>query len=290
MAQWEGWASRHVSPKADIPDAHYLLRAEIGTINRAAHQSAIETALRSIDTVVELGPGSPESIAGKTLPFLAHARRYIAVDQAAHQAYGAAEQVLRATRLETEAVISDYYNPPIPKQGRGRTAFVMWGGAIGNIAGRAGSDPLPGLLSELGALAANCNPGDVVFAGIDTEDDLAKLNAAYNCALLSRKFLSVLFAAKKFGLTSGDFRPESWSHKSVWHKAARQCAHYLIAGEDQDFAIGSERLRIHAGYSVITNNSYKFTQDAIRMAARTAGFSRVVVTDDRPMALLMATR
>lgn len=298
MERWEYWSADQPDDPAGgaafwedlvrLPGEYYLPEADVRTLHNAVHYSAVEATLQDIHTVVELGPGSPESVARKTLPFLRYAKHYIAVDQAAHQAEHAAQQVRKALDIPTSYEVADYLFPPIAKEGRPKTAFVMWGGSIGNIEGFAGTDPLPGLVRSLHLMAQNCNRGDVFFIGIDTETDEDCLTAAYNHPVLSRKFLSILFAAKKFGLIAGKFTPETWTHRSVWHPKTRQCAHYLFASEDQDFMIDGARVKIKAGEAFLTNNSYKFTPEEAVEAARIAGFSRPMITDDKPIGLLIA--
>jgi len=300
MEKWEYWEADFYDDPAGgaqfwealikQPGPYYLPAADKAMLVRALNHSAVSTILRDIHTVVELGPGSPESIASKTLPYLTHAKKYIAVDMCIQQAEHAAEQVREALPIKTESLIADYLNPGIAKKDRGKTAFVMWGGSIGNIEGLAGKNAQVKLTQSLSSLSANCNPGDTIFIGLDVESRREIITDAYNTPLLSRKFLSVLYAAKKFGLVQGKFTPETWTHRSVWHDISQQCAHYLIAGEDQDFMIAGRRIKMPAGKAVITNNSYKFSPAIAEEAARQAGFSRVYVSDDRPIALLMATK
>lgn len=300
MEKWEYWDADFYDDPAGgqqfwealvkQPGAYYLPAADMNMINRAVHKDVVDLMIRDIKTVVELGPGSPESIARKTLPFLKYAEKYIAVDLCIQQAEHAATQVHDALGIDTESVIADYLNPGIRKEGREKIAFVMWGGSIGNIEGLAGKNAQAKLTQSLAHLSRECNPGDTVFIGLDVESRRDILTAAYNVPLLSRKFLSVLHAAKKFGLTAGHFTPETWTHRSVWHDVSQQCAHYLIAGEDQDFMIAGRRIKMPAGKAVITNNSYKFSPAIAEEAARQAGFSRVFISDDRPIAMLMATK
>lgn len=273
-----------------FPGQYYLPHSDIMTLARASSYPAIEVVLRSISTIVELGPGSAESISCKTYPFLRHAQSYIAVDQTAHQAQSAAAQVRMAMGINASHEVSHYHYPNIAKNGRSKTGFVMWGGSVANIEGKMGADPLPGLLKTLRAFADTCNQGDVYFVTFDTETNGNKVTAAYNEKLLSRKFLSVLFAAKKLNLINGDFRPGLWTHKSVWHAQSQQCAHYFISGADQSFSIAGKHFSIKTGQSFISNNSYKFTSEQMMSAAKAAGFSRAFITDDRPMALLIATK
>ena len=300
MERWEYWHADYPGDPAGggpfwdalikRPGAYYLPCADMDLIGRMVRNPAIDSVLRGIHSVVELGPGSAESIAGKTMPLMAHAKRYVAIDQTQSQAEAAADQISNTLGLPTEAIVCDYLHANLSDAHYGRKGFMMWGGAIANIEGGVGADPLPELVRSLHLLAAGCNSGDTVFVSIDTEQNKTVITDAYNVPLLSQKFLSVLHAAKKFGMTSGKFTPESWTHRSVWHNENWQCAHYLIAGEDQDFMLAGKRIRIAAGQSVITNNSYKFPHAVVREAARIAGFGRAHVSDDKPIAMLMATK
>lgn len=300
MEKWEYWEADFRGDPAggdqfwesliQNPGPYYIPVADQNMILHARHHSGVDATLRDIHTVVELGPGSRESVERKTLPFLHYAKSYIAIDLNMHHAQRAAHQVKDALGIPTFARCDHYLSPEIVKAKRAKTGFIMWGVSLGNIEGRAGEDPLPKLVNALSSLANTCNPGDTLFIGIDTEHRREALLNAYNTPLLSQKFLSILHAAKKFGLTSGHFTPETWTHRSVWYDKVGQCAHYLIPGEDQDFTIAGQQVHIPAGKAVITNNSYKFSPTLIEEAARAAGFSRVYISNDRPIALLMATK
>jgi len=300
MEKWEYWEASFPGDPAGgetfwenlirRPGQYYLPQGDIDTLSKTSMMPAVEAILQAIEVIVELGPGSAESVSRKTFSFLRHARKYIAVDLNVHQAEHAAKQVRMATGMETSHDIAHYHYPNLPKERRGKTGFIMWGGSIGNIAGSAGADPLPGLVRTLRAFADTCNPGDTYFVSIDTETNAAKLTAAYNEKLLSLKFLSILHAAKKMGLTEGEFTPETWTHRSVWHEQSRQVAHYLIPGSDQNFTIAGRTFMLSAGQAVISNNSYKFTPDQVIEAAKAAGFSRAFMSVDRPIALLIATK
>jgi uncharacterized SAM-dependent methyltransferase len=271
-------------------DGYYPTSMDVKAVRGALNVSGVQAILRSIVNIVELGPGSAQSISQKTLPFLVHAKQYTAVDISALHADQAAGLVEQSLQIKTSVRYEDYIHPNIAKEGREKTGFVMWGISIGNMEGKPGEAPLPRLIQNLSSLADCCNDGDSLFLSIDTEHNQDALMRAYDVPLSSRKVLSILHNAKRRNLVYGNFTPERWTHKPVWHAEVGQYAHYLISGRDQDFILYGQRVKIPAGRAFNAINIYKFTPDTVLLAAKAAGFSRAFLTDDRPIALLVATK
>lgn len=269
---------------------YYPAAADIKMIGNSVRTPSVLALLSDIINIVELGPGSPESIEAKTIPFLRYAQHYTAVDINRAHAEQAAHKVQNAVGISADVQCDDYIHPNLDKNNRPKTGFIMWGSSIGNLEGKPGEPSMLRLVHSLRSLAEGCNQGDSLFLSIDMERRRETLLRAYNGPLPSRKMLSLLYAAKRYGIIEGHFTPETWSHKSVWHVEANQCAHYLISGEKQDFIINGERIHISAGQAFNIINSYKFTQGQILAASENAGFSRIFLSEDKPVALLIATK
>lgn len=269
---------------------YYPAAADIQMIHSIVKTPSVLAILSDIVKIVELGPGSFESVEAKTIPFLSYAQHYTAVDINRAHAEQAARQIQNAMGIPVEAHCDDYIRTTLDKADRPKTGFIMWGSSIGNIEGKPGESCIPRLVESLRSLAEGCNHGDSVFLSIDMERRQETLLRAYNSPLASSKMLSLLHAAKRDGVTNGHFTPETWTHKSVWHADANQCAHYLISGEDQSFFIKEQHISIKAGQTFNIINSYKFTQAQILAASESAGFRRIILSDNRPVALLIATK
>lgn len=272
------------------PGPYYLPQADYEMLAQASRNPVVQSILKDTHTVVELGAGCAKSTALKTIPLLSNAKKYISVDNNEAQARQAAEQINRMLGIPTSTLRDNYLHPDIPKAGRPKTGFFMWGAALGNVEGGAGTSPLPHLVQSLSLLADCCNDGDSVFISVDTETRAEYVLNAYNTPLMAAKILSLLYHAARLKLVYGHFTPASWTYRLAWHESAGQGAHYLIAGEDQDFLLAGKRICIKAGQSFIAINSYKYRPDMVEACAKRAGFRRVVVSNDRPMALLIATK
>jgi uncharacterized SAM-dependent methyltransferase len=300
MEKWEYWPADFPNDPAGgaafwenltrKPGKYYVHSADMSSIENALSQPLFQELFQDFDTVVELGAGSIKSIQEKTMPLLKNIKRYIVVDLCKEQGIAAAQFVKQKTGIDSHFIQIDYNSTFVKNLARGRTAFVMWGCAIGNIEGHKNESADNKLLEIYRVFLANCNEGDAYIVPFDTEQDESKVLAAYHEPLLSKKFLSILFAAKKFGLITGQFDPEVWRHKSEFYQEVGQCAHILYPTKDQNFSIRGQNIHIKAFEPRIENNSYKFKEDAIRNILKQAGFSKTHIFSERPMALTMAIK
>jgi hypothetical protein len=88
---------------------------------------------------------------------------------------------------------------------------------------------------------------------------------------------------------NGHFNPDEWKHESMWIPETMQCTHTIYPTENQDFEICGTRIFIPKNKKFITNNSYKFSEEAILSAAKKAGLVTRVYKNS-PMALLIAQK
>ncbi len=274
------------------PGKYYLVNAEKELIKEALNFSSA-LKLQDIKTVIELGPGSKESLQNKTIPFINKARdvsAYISVDSEENQAYWAAEYIRQHTTINKVSTLHQNFselNINTPREEP--SALVMWGGTIGNIPGHSGSNPYDHLLQSLRRLKETINSGDHIFISFDTEENAKAILNAYNHPLLSACFLSPLHRLIRDNLVTGNFDPYKWNHESIWISEIMQCAHTIYPLEDQEFELCGTKLFIPRFKRFITNNSYKFKPQIMKDAAIEAGYSPIVVQHG-PMALLIAKK
>lgn len=295
MERWEYFRADYLGDPAGggifwdqlikAPGAYYIPQEDQKMIAQALQMPEVIHHLKRLKIIAELGPGSQESIEKKTLPFLRYAEQYIAVDQCIDHADQAVDYIRDTKRIQANSVISDYHAPDLGRFHQNPIGFIMWGVAIGNIEGGWGSDPFWKLVDIFKKLRRNCKSGDAYFIGNDTEQNKDKVLAAYHEPLLSKKFLSILFALDKFGFVKGNFNPQVWRHKSIWAQDVSQCAHCLYPLIPQDFEIMGHHIKAKPGELFIENNSYKIKPDVITEAARAAGFNEVFTTSSRPIAM-----
>lgn len=275
------------------PGGYYLTQGDMDVIAWSVHQKELIAATETIDTVIELGPGSHEAIIKKTLPFLKicpRLRQYIAVDATSEQAANAARIVRQSLNIETGARGQDYINSAITPVARANTAIVMWGSSIGNIDGHANCNPHAKLTKKIKIFSEGMKPNDLLIFGVDTEQDRQKVLNAYSEHALRSSILSPLYRLKRDGYATGNFDPRVWAHEPIWFPENGQCAHTLYPLFDQRINIAGRTIDIPAWRRFISNNSYKFTQEHVCRAVNHAGLRMVACLQNGPIALMIAQK
>lgn len=275
------------------PGAYYPVSAEQKMIRTSLRHKAFLNVLSRIEVVMEVGPGSPDSVSEKTVPFLQKCplfRRYVAVDATAEQADDAARKVRDMFCCEAKTLKFDYNLHPLGKSCEGRCATVMWGNSLGNISGCSGENVFQKLVSILRNFSRGFSVGDIFAFCFDTENDKEKIVRAYSEKLLSQSILSILFRMKRDGVVTGRFAPEMWRHEPVWFPEVGQCAHTIYPTCDQELEIAGTVIPVPAGKRFISNNSYKFSPETVRFAAQKAGIQPLFCFREGPMAMFVGTR
>lgn len=275
------------------PGHYYLAQGDMDVISWAVHQNELIEAVTGIEAIMELGPGSPEAIAKKTLPFLKickNIQQYIAIDATAEQSANAARTVQASAGLRTGSRNQDFINTAITPLPTKKTALVMWGSSIGNIEGAANSNPFSKLVKKIRAFSRGLKPHDLMIFGVDTEQDERKILNAYSEPALRAEILSPLHRLKRDGYATGSFDPRVWAHESIWFPENGQCAHTIYPLFDQRINIAGRTIDIPAWRRFISNNSYKFTQEQACRAVNHAGLRTVACLQSGPIALLIAQK
>ncbi len=232
-------------------------------------------------SVVELGSGDASKIS-LLLDHIPekerHAVRYFPVD-ISHSAIDRSAGVLRQRFPEVDitGIVIDYFHQldRIPVQGR--KLFCFFGSTIGNFDPRERKT----FMTMLGGIM---NPGDSLLLGLDMVKDQTVLEKAYNdsrgvTAAFNRNILNVVN-----NLAGTGFVPADFTHEAFFNRAESRIEMHLRARKDVTvtFEGREEMVRIPAGKSIHTENSYKFTEDDILQTGRWAGLLlREVLTDER---------
>jgi uncharacterized SAM-dependent methyltransferase len=275
------------------PGKYYLVKADAENIVWAIKQPDFLKKISGTKNLLELGPGCEISLEKKTLPFYKSApgiNSYTAIDGTIEIARNAAEFIARNTGVAVSAVEKDYFSDPVRKKDAALTSIIFWGSSLGNLEGDAVDNPLPKLSSFLGKLNTDMSAGDTAVLSFDTETDRQTVLDSYLEPDMHRQVLSVIHRLKRDSLAEGGFDPSVWQHEPVWIEDSMQCAHYLYPTIDQHFRINGNEFSIRAGTRFLSNNSYKYTNEQMLMAAKNAGFSDAEIFQKGPMALLVATK
>lgn len=241
---------------------YYPTRTERAILQ--AHGEAIARAAGRGCTLVDLGAGDCRK-AESLFPLLAPAQ-YVAVDVSGdylRESVGALAQ--RHRGIDMVGVAADFSaGLELPSSVGRRRLFFYPGSSIGNFEPAAAGTFLAGLR------AAMDDDGGLLL-GVDLVKPEPVLQAAYDDALgLTAAFnRNALLAANR--LLGADFDPHGWDHVALWNaQASRIEMHLQARGAVRVRWPGGERA-FAAGERIHTENSYKYTPDAIERLLAAAG-------------------
>lgn len=284
--------SAHWANLVKNPGNYYLTEGDISCIQHAINTDVLQKYLSKTDNVIELGPGSEKAILSKTIPFLnkcPNLKKYIAVDATLEQAKQSAFLVRKKLSVNVGVRECNFMHTSMSPIKLGKSALVMWGSSLGNIEGSAGNNPQKKLIGTLNLIQQGMKSGDILIICFDTEQNENKIVKAYSEPYLQAQVLSVVHKAKRDLYISGTFDPKIWRHKPVWYAKSQQLAHTLYPLFDQELHFDNQIVKVPAWTEFISNNSYKFSPEAIISASKNAGFAPEIIQNG-PMALLIAEK
>ena len=265
---------------------YYLTRAERSIF--AAHaDEMIRIAAgepRQTLTLIEPGAGS----ASKTRILLEAAVRlqgsvvYQPVDVSVSALENARRNILgRVPGVAVRCQVADYTREPLPENRlpNTRTLALYIGSSIGNFT----PEEARGLLRNL---RAQLLPGDQFLLGADLVKDVAVMLAAYNDAAgVTAEFnLNVLGRLNRE--LGANFDLAAFRHKAIWNADESRIEMHLEslcaqrAHVPANSAGGALTIRFAHGETIHTENSYKFTAEAVATLLRDAGFAATHTWND----------
>ncbi len=285
LAPWmfyDAQGSRLFESITTLPE-YYLTRTERGIFARFADEiiaTAHPDAAQPL-RLLELGAGT----AAKTGILLQAAVRslrqavYTPVD-VSHEALDVARQSIAsvAPQVQIQPVVANYVTHPLRlERFRGTTLAMYIGSSIGNFLPQEARVILKNLRSQL-------QSGDSLLLGVDMVKDEATLIAAYDDAAgVTAQFnLNMLHRLNRD--LGADFHPACFEHRAVWNRAESRMEMHLESKHDQDVWIAEAQMGVHfaKGETIHTENSYKFTPEAISSLLADTGFEPVRTwTDER---------
>jgi dimethylhistidine N-methyltransferase len=254
---------------------YYPTRTELGILYR--HAGDMAAALGDNCLVIEYGSGS-----GLKTPLLLerlrHPAGYVPVeinrDHLLASAAGLAQRFPQLEVLPVWADFTDDFEVPAARRVPRRRAVFFPGSTIGNFGPSCAMDLMEGV-------ARRCGPGGAFLVGVDLRkskailepayDDAAGVTAAFNKNLLVR-------INRELG---ADFDLDQFDHRAVFDEKHSRIEMHLVSHRRQTVHLDGRTIRFAAGESICTEHSYKYTLDAFRDMARTAGLCvRQVWTDE----------
>lgn len=221
--------------------------------------------------LVELGAGS----AAKTGILLDAVVRtqgealYIPVDISSDALDVACESIASSwPEVRVARLVANYVTSPPQLEPLNATTLAMYiGSSIGNFSPEEARTILRNLGSQLRA-------GDALLLGTDMVKDESTLVAAYDDAQgVTAEFnLNILHRLNRE--LGADFDPANFRHRAVWNRAQSRIEMHLESTRNHRVCIAVARLCLDfaQGETIHTENSYKFTPEAIRIVLEDADF------------------
>lgn len=267
--------SRLFEAITQLPE-YYPTRTETAIL--AANAAAIAAAVGPGHAVIEFGSGSSAKTPLLLEPLQPAA--YVPVDISGDFLQQAADGLAaRLPGLPIHPVVADFTRPfaiPPAVAGLPRLGFFP-GSTLGNLAPMAAIDLLRGFAALLG-------PGSALVIGLDLApgegksvatleaayDDAAGVTAAFNLNLLHRINREL----------AGTVCIDDFAHRAIWNAALGRIEMHLVARRDTAFSAAGTRVRLAAGETIHTENSYKWTLAESRLMARASGWVPAMLWTD----------
>jgi L-histidine Nalpha-methyltransferase len=249
---------------------YYLTRTETSILERNADE--ICQLAGSNVTVVELGAGT----ATKTRIILRQLLRrqlrvsYVPVDVSYAALQAADEQIGgELPQVLLHPLVADYTTESVDLSGMpGRKLLLYLGSSIGNFERQAA-------IALLRRARRGLSKGDSLLLGADrlkpetilipAYDDARGVTADFNKNILGR-------INRELG---GHFELDRFRHLAIWNTEASRIEIYLESACEQSVRIDALRMTVRFGQGerIHTENSYKYTDDAVLRLLAEAGFT-----------------
>ena len=221
--------------------------------------------------LVELGSGASEKTE-LVLDALEGPACYVPIDISG-DALDAAAKRLRGNfpDLEVHPVCHDYSDgldlPEAPGSWL-RTVFFYPGSTLGNFT----PDEALRFLASVGDRAV---AGDGLLVGVALQTDKAVLEAAYNDDLGVTAAFNLNLLRRARHELGARFDPTAFRHEAAYNERHQRIEMWLVSECWQVIRLGRERFTMDRGEKILTEYSYKFTDERLAEIASGAGFRSV---------------
>ncbi|GAC1448824.1 MAG: L-histidine N(alpha)-methyltransferase [Isosphaeraceae bacterium] len=249
---------------------YYLTRTEDAILRE--HASAMVSGWHEPPVLIELGSGSAEKTRHLIAAALGHYFRlhYVPIDVSASAVEASAEQLVQDfPTLRVTGFVGDYQEglAHVATRFRGPKLVIFLGSSLGNHEPEAATD----LLDKVARIM---KPNDRFLLGTDLAKNPSVLEAAYDdsqgvTAQFNRNLLVRI--NRELG---ADFRLDQFHHRAVYRPDLGRVEMHLVSLTDQTVRIpgASVTVRFARGEAIHTENSHKYTLEALQGFATRAGF------------------
>lgn len=268
---YDALGSRLFEAICELPE-YYLPRAEREIMDR--HGREIAAAVGAGGTLIDLGAGNCEK--AERLFGLLRPAQYVAIDISAEFLRAKLESLQhRHPQLDIVGVGMDFSRrlmlPPAVR--KDRRLFFYPGSSIGNFAP-------PEAVQFLARIRGLCGADGRLLLGVDLVKGRAALEAAYDDALgVTAAFnLNVLNVANR--IAGSDFDVRDWRHVALFSERQSRIEMYLEAKRAVSVRLPSGPRAFGAGERIHTENSYKFSAQALNGIIQEAGLKSLLSLND----------
>jgi dimethylhistidine N-methyltransferase len=250
-------------------DEYYLTRTEATIL--AQHGASIAEAVGVGATLIDLGAGNCAK-AASLFPVLQPCS-YVPVDISVAFLHGAVEQLKKSyPHIPMHPVGLDFSGfwvlPASIQDGHAKKLFFYPGSSLGNFT------PLEAA-KFLTRIRAVCGDQGALLLGIDLVKPAEELEAAYDDALGVTAAFNLNALQNVNRLLGSNFQPRDWQHRAVFNAAQSRVEMYLRARKDMTVSWPGGARAFAGGAEIHTENSYKYSREAILDLLQQSGFGEV---------------
>ena len=247
-------------------DEYYLTRTEAAIL--AHHGAEIAASVGAGATLIDLGAGNCAKAAG--LFHVLQPQAYVPVDISVEFLRGAVEGLKKTyPHIPIHPVGLDFSDalvlPARVQDRRCKKLFFYPGSSLGNFT------PLQAA-KFLARIRAACGGDGALLLGIDLVKPAAELEAAYDDALGVTAAFNLNALRHINRLLGSDFLPRDWQHKVLFNAVQSRVEMYLRAAKDLTVTWPGGVRAFARGADIHTENSYKYSREAILDLLRRSGF------------------
>lgn len=242
---------------------YYPTRTELGILE--ANSADIAACCGRDCLLIEPGSGSSEKV--RLLLDALRPRAYVPVDiSSAFLQQAASALGVDYPWLTVRAVCADFnaswsFLSDLPRENR---VVFYPGSTIGNLEPAAARGFLATLRDVVG------KDGGLLI-GVDTHKDPEVLNAAYNDSAGVTAAFNLNLLNRLNALIGADFDPQRFRHRAFYNEELRRIEMHLVSDEAQRVSFDGQSVDFAAGETIHTENSYKYSDDALAGLASSAG-------------------
>ncbi len=250
----------------ELPE-YYPTRTEMDILRERGAE--IGELLGTACMLLEFGSGEATKIR-ILLDHLQEPAAYVPIDVAKAQLVEVAARLVRSyPGLEVLPVCADYMGElelPVPQAAVARTAGFFPGSTIGNL-------ERPDATRFLERVAQLCGAGGQLVIGVDLQKDPSLLIPAYNDAAGLTAAFNLNLLERINRELGGTFDPATFRHEAVWDAEHSRIEMQLISRKRQSVRVGEAEFDFSEDEPITTEYSHKYTPEAFRELAGSAGFA-----------------